>query len=145
MFFILFPLVKSHLALLAVGLHCSFPLHLLQEGTCALSSRPYHCSFPFSCIPFSHISLAADLAQNFNQTHNIIVTRTRNPSEGGHFADCLWEVRILLPEYSLLLPITCGYRIIHHSPLPCIEKKNASIPLRFVIHWRVLFRHGTYI
>lgn len=85
-FFILFPLDKSHLALPVMGLHRSFPLQLLPEIACAFWSRPHHCSFPFSCIPCSQISLAAELVQNFNHIHNTMVTSIRNPSEGGCFA-----------------------------------------------------------
>lgn len=145
-FFILIPLVNGRLALLAMGLHCSFFLCLLQKMPCALCSRPQHQSFLFSYILFSHVHLAAELATNSSHSSIITVTSARNPSERECFADCLWEVRIPLPEYFVFLSITLDIELFTMSPPLHRAGKRFHPPIVYVVHrgW-ASFRHGTYI
>ena len=133
-FFILLSLVNSCLALLAMGLHCSFFLCLLQKIPCALCLRPQHWSFLFSCILFSHIRLAAELAINSSHMNNIMVTSARNASDRECFADCLWEVRIPLPEYPVLLPITLDIELFTMSSPLHRAGKRFHPPNAYVIH-----------
>ena len=99
----------------------------LDEIACALCSRPHPCSFPFSRIPCSRISLAAELAQNFNHPHHIVFTNTRNPS--GEHVFC----RLPLVSQHLCLnilsssPSPLGVECIRHSPLPGIDCPQEGI------------------
>jgi len=130
-FLIISLLISNSLALLVMDLPCSFPLHLLHEIAHALCSRPHHCSFPFSCIPCSCISLAAELAQNVNHPHHIMFTNTRNPSGEDVFCRLPLVSQHLCLNILSSSPSPLGVECIHHSPppRPGIEQENSSILL----------------
>lgn len=123
-FFIISLLISNSLALLVMGLPCSFPLHLLHEIASALRSRPHHCSFPFSCIPCSRISLAAELVQNFNHPHHIMFTNTRNPSGEDVFCRLPLLSQHLCLNILSSSPSPLGVDCVRHSPLPGIEQET---------------------
>lgn len=97
----------------------------------ALRSRPH------TAFSLFHVFLALRVVwlQSWARISIIYITSwspARNPSGAGCFSDYFWEVRIPLPECSVLFPITFRYKIVHHSPLPHIQQKNSSIFLQLI-------------